>query len=87
MYLLNYPISRFWQVSNYFWQVRTSPFCTTAVEIELCKSFLPDFAGTVKFVSKILWEWFGNGSLCSFGIVHDWNCLIGTLVICRGHLT
>ena len=62
MYLLNYPISRFWQVSNYFWQVRTSPFCTTAVEIELCKSFLPDLAGTVKFVSKLLmgmvWEWF-----------------------------
>ena len=41
---------------------KTSPFCTTAVEIELCKIFLPNFAGTVKFVAKILmgmvWEWF-----------------------------
>ena len=26
----------------------------TAVEIELCKSFLPNFAGTVKFVARIL---------------------------------
>ena len=32
----------------------TSLICTTAVEIELCKSFLPNFAGTVKFVAKIL---------------------------------
>ena len=66
---------------------KTSPFCTTAVEIELYKSFLPNFAGIVKFVAKMLmgmiWEWF----LCIFGVVHDWNCLIGSLVIQHGHLT
>ena len=32
---------------------KASPICTTAVEIELCKSFLPNFAGTVKFVAKM----------------------------------
>ena len=62
---------------------RTAPVCTIGVEIELCKSFLANFAGTVKFVAKILmgmvWEWFGNGSLCIFGVVHDWNCLIGVV--------
>ena len=45
-----------------FLSCMTSPFCTTAVENELCKSFLPNFAWTVKFVAKILmgmvWEWF-----------------------------
>ena len=63
---------------------RTSLFCTTGAEIELCKSFIPDFAGTVKFVTKIL---VGMGSLCIFGVVQDWYCLIGSLVIWRGHLT
>ena len=56
--------------------------CTIGVEIELCKSFLANFAGTVKFVAKLLmgmvWEWFGNGLgmvpyvflvLCMTGIV------------------
>ena len=41
---------------------KTSSFCTTAVEIELCKSFLSNFMGTMKFVAKSLmamvWEWF-----------------------------
>ena len=53
--LLKLSISRFWHVSNNFWQVGLH-LCTTGVEIELCKSFLPKFAGTVKFVAKIWWE-------------------------------
>ena len=56
----------------------------TGVEIELCKSFLPNFAGTVKFVAKMS---VGMGSLCIFGVVQDWYCLIGTLVIWHGCLT
>ena len=40
--------------SEHFLASMTSLICTTAVEIELCKSFLPNFAGTVKFVAKIL---------------------------------
>ena len=63
---------------------RTSPVCTTGVEFELCKSFLPNFAGTVKFVAKIM---VGMVPLCTFGVVQDWYCLIGSLVIWRGHVT
>ena len=47
---------------HFFLASMTSNVCTTAVEIELCKSCLPNLAGTVKFVANILmemvWEWF-----------------------------
>ena len=70
-------------MSNNFWQVRHL-FCTTAVKSEVCKSFLPNFAGTVKFVAKIL---MGMVPYVFFGVVRDWNCLIGSLVIQCSHLT
>ena len=54
------------------------------VEFELSWSFLSKFDGTAKFVAKIL---VGIGSLCIFVVVHDWNCLISSLVIQRSHLT
>ena len=41
--------------------------CTTGVEFELCKSFLPNLLGMV--------------SLCIFVVVQDWYCLIDSLVI------
>ena len=47
---------------------RTAPLYTSCVEFELCKSFLPNFAGTVKFVAKVL---VGMASLCIFGAVQD----------------
>ena len=62
----------------------TSPVGTTGVEFEVCKSFLPNFAGTAKFVAKIL---VGMVSLFIFGVVQDWYCLIGSLVIWHSHVT
>ena len=76
MHCLNYPIPHFWQMSN--------NVCTTGVEFELCKSFLPNFAGTVKFVAKIL---VGMVSLCIFGVVQDWHCLIDSLFVWCSHVT
>ena len=58
--------------------------CTTDVEIKLCKSFLPNFAGIVKFVAK---RFGGNKFPMYFGVVQDWYCLIGRLVISHGHVT
>ena len=78
MHCLNYPIPHFWQVSNNVLASMTSPLCTTGIGFELCKSFLPNFAWTVKYVAKIL---VGMVSLCIFGVVQDWYCLIGSLVI------
>ena len=52
--------------------------CTTGVEFELNWSFSPNFAGTVKIVAKIL---VGMVSLCIFGVVQDWYCLIDSLVV------
>ena len=63
---------------------KTAPLCTTIVEFELSMLFLPNFAGTVKFVAKNL---LGMGSLCLFGVVHDWYCLIDSLVIWHSHVT
>ena len=45
---------------------------------------LTKFAGTVRFVAKIL---VGMVSLCIFGVVQDWYCLIGSLVILHSHVT
>ena len=58
--------------------------CTTGIEFELSWSFLSNFAGTVKVVAKIS---VGMDSLCIFGVVQDWYCLIGSLVIWHGHVT
>ena len=58
--------------------------CTTGVEFELSWSFLPNFAGTVKIVAKLL---VGMVSLCIFGVVQDWYCLIGSLVILCSRVT
>ena len=69
---------------TWFLASRTAPLCTTGVEFELSWSFLPNFAGTVEFVAKIL---VGMVSLCIFGVVQDWNCLIDSLVIWRSHVT
>ena len=63
---------------------RTAPLCTTAVEFEQSWSFLPNFAGTVKIVAKIL---VGIVSLCIFCVVQDWYCLIDSLVIWHSHVT
>ena len=80
---LNYPIPHFWQVKLDFGQVGL-PSCTTGIEFELSWSFLPNFAGTVKFVAKIL---VGMLSLCIFGLVQDWYCLIYSLVIWHSCVT
>ena len=75
MYLLSYPISRFWQVRLNFWASRSAPFCTIGVGFELSWSSCQIFDGTVKFVAQIFDE---NGLgmvpyvflvLCMTGIV------------------
>ena len=58
--------------------------CTTGIEFELSWSFLLNFAGTVKIVAKLL---VGMVSLCIFGVVQDWYCLIDSLVIWHSHVT
>ena len=62
----------------------TAPLCTTGIEFELSWSFLPIFAGTVKIVAKLL---VGMVSLCIFGVVQDWYCLIDSSVIWHSHVT
>ena len=57
--------------------------CTIGIEFELSWSFLPNFAGTVKIVAKIL---VGMVSICIFGVVQDWYCLIDSLVIWCSHV-
>ena len=57
---------------------------TTGVEFELSWSFLPNFAGTVKFIAKLF---MGMVSLCIFGVVQDLYCLIDNLVVWRSHVT
>ena len=74
MYLLNYPISRFLASKTAFLTSSSAPLCTIGVGFEL----------TVNFVAQIF---DGNGSLCIFGVVHDWICLIGSLVVQCGQLT
>ena len=56
----------------------SAPLCTIGVGFELSWSSCQSFDGTVDFVAQIF---DGNGSLCIFGVVHDWNCLIGSIVI------
>ena len=63
---------------------RPGPLCTTGVEFEWSWSFLPNFVGTVKIVAKLL---VGMVSLCILSVVHDWYCLIGSLVILHSHDT
>ena len=84
MYLLNYLISRFWQVRVIFLTSRSAPLCTIGVGFELSWPSCQIFDGTVNFVAQIF---DGNGSLCIFGVVHDWICLIGSLVVQCGQLT
>ena len=45
---------------------------------------LTKFAGTVKFVAKII---VGMVSLCIFGVVQDWYCLKDSLVILHSCVT
>ena len=75
MYLLNYPISRFWQARLNFLASRSAPFCTIGIGFELSWSSCQIFDGTVKFVAQIFDE---NGLgmvpyvflvLCMTGIV------------------
>ena len=65
----------------------SAPLCNIGVGFELSWSSSQIFDGTVKFVAPILmrmvWEWFPM----YFGVVHDWNCLIGSLVVQCGQLT
>ena len=63
---------------------KTGPLCTTGVEFELSWLFLPNFAGTAKYVAKLL---VGMVSLYIFGVVQDWYCLLGSLVIWHGCVT
>ena len=56
----------------------SAPLCTIGVGFELSWSSCQIFDGTVNFVAQIF---DGNGSLCIFGVVHDWICLIGSLVV------
>ena len=58
MYLLNYPISRFWQVRLNFLTSSSVPLCTIGVEFELSWSSCQNFDGTAKFVAQIF---DGNG--------------------------
>ena len=62
----------------------SAPLCTIGVGFELSWSSCQIFDGTVNFVAQIF---DGNGSLCIFGVVHDWICLIGSLVVQCGQLT
>ena len=75
MYLLNYPISRFWQVRIQDSTSRSAPSCTIGIGFELSWSSCQIFDGTVKFVAQIFYE---NGLgmvpyvllvLCMTGIV------------------
>ena len=84
MYLLNYPISRFLQVRLIFLASSSALYCTIGVGFELSWSSCQSFDGTVNFNAQIF---YGNGSLCIFGVVHDWICLIGSLVVQCGQLT
>ena len=55
---------------------------------ELSWSSCQIFDGTVKFVVRILDEnGLGMVPYVFFGVVHDWNCLISSLVDQWGHLT
>ena len=66
----------------------STPLCTIGVGFELSWSSCQIFDGTVKFVAQIFdGNGFGNGSLCIFGVVHDWNWLIGSLVVWCSQLT
>ena len=49
--------------------------CTIGVEFELSWSFLPNFAGTAKFVAKIL---VGMVPYVFLVLVQYWHCLIGS---------
>ena len=82
--LLKFSYSSLLASEENFLASRTSPLCTTGVEFELCKSFSAKFAGTVKFVAEIL---VGMVSLCIFGVVQDWYCLIDSLVILCSRVT
>ena len=75
MYLLNYSISRFWQVRLNFLANSSGSFCTIGIGVELSWSSCQIFDGTVKFVAQIF---DGNGLgmvpyvflvLCMTGIV------------------
>ena len=56
MYILNYPISRFWQVRLNFLTSQSAPLCTIGVGFELSWSSCHIFDGTVKFVAQIFDE-------------------------------
>ena len=62
----------------------SAPLCTIGVGFELSWSSCQIFDGTANFVAQIF---DGNGSLCIFAVVHDWICLICSLVVQCGQLT
>ena len=67
-----------------FWRVGLHLCVPLAKNLNLVGNSYQMFAGTVKFVAKIL---VGTVSLCIFGVVQDWYCLIGSLVIWCGHVS
>ena len=56
--------------------------CTIDIGFELSWSSCQIFDGTVKFVAQIFdGKGLGMVPYLFFGVVHEWNCLIGSLVV------